>query len=77
MVYDGKTSVSEILSLTVTEVTNQSITLSWKYNGTPDWFVVRTKVDQYYPPIPVIRNASLTQTIKLAPGTHYTFEVTL
>lgn len=76
IVFDGDADVYSIYSLNVTSITNQSISLSWQYNGHADGFNVTIFVEPPYPkmaPRTTPTNSILIDN--LAPGAKYIFSV--
>lgn len=75
LLYDGETIVGSINELTVQNVTDDSISLTWKYESDADGFNVKVQALRPYPNLAPRTTKTKNITLKLAPGAFYQFEV--
>jgi hypothetical protein len=74
--FDGDPKLPEIEFLKVNKVSENSVSLSWKYNKTVEGFNVNIIPEKEYPRMEVRTTKTSSITIdNLAPGAHYTFLV--
>jgi hypothetical protein len=74
--FDGDPKLPEIEFLKVNKVSENSVSLSWKYNKTVEGFNVNIIPEKEYPRMEVRTTKTNSITIdNLAPGAHYTFLV--
>ncbi|KAJ8960391.1 hypothetical protein NQ314_006081 [Rhamnusium bicolor] len=75
LLFDGETNLSFVKELKVQNVTDESISLSWIYEGDADGFNVVVHTDRPYPDLPSTITKTNNITLKLAPGANYHFEI--
>lgn len=77
LLYDGETVVGSINDLTIQNITDESIALSWKYEGDAEGFNVKVQALRPYPNLAPRTTKTKNITLKLAPGTFYQFTVSI
>nr|CAI5865438.1 unnamed protein product [Callosobruchus analis] len=80
LVYDVNT-VSNIKNLSVLNQTEESVTISWQYEGDTDSFNVKVQAidqitDRFYPNLPLYTTKNKNFTMRLAPGLNCSVTVT-
>lgn len=76
IVFDGESDVAAIPNIIVTNRTENTISLGWKYNKIVDGFIVGVEARPPYPYVPPrLTNSNNITVTNLAPGVYYTFKV--
>lgn len=75
LVYDGERFIGSIDELTVQDTTDDSISLSWKYEGAADGFNVDVHAPWPYPNLASRTTKTKNITLRLAPEVQYQFTV--
>ncbi|XP_014221695.1 sortilin-related receptor-like [Trichogramma pretiosum] len=74
--YDGSSNIDDIQDLRIVEMSNHSISLSWKRMSYADGYIITTKGPLSYPNLEQHTTTSNSYVVDgLAPGTRYVFEV--
>lgn len=76
LTFDGSANIDDIEDLRVSDITNNSVTLSWRKIKDADGYNVSPRGPTPYPGMPTLTTQDNSLIVKnLAPGTKYIFEV--
>ncbi|KAJ8982348.1 hypothetical protein NQ317_013098, partial [Molorchus minor] len=75
LIFDAETLSYAVKEIRVNNVSDEGVSLSWKYDGDADGFNVTVHPDKPYPDLPPSIVKTNNITMKLAPGANYHFEI--